>query len=119
MASIWSETRIAKGLLYLSIIFNCIFIVVGLAVGTLTVLGGLNFTSFSSGGALLFTLAKVVGVALVILALQKVGRNDLRAAGIFALVASVVPPLDLLALFGGLTFFFLSRELNVEPNATA
>ena len=119
MAFTWNEARIAKGLLYLSIVFNCIFIVVGLAVGTLTVLGGLNIASFSSGGALLFTLAKVVGVSLVILALQKFGRNDLRGAGIFALIASFVPPLDLLSLFGGLTLFFISREIVGEPRPAA
>jgi hypothetical protein len=54
---------------------------------------------------------KILGVILGILALYYTEKNEFSTAGILAAVSSVLPPLDLIMLIGGI-FCLISKEAN-------
>jgi hypothetical protein len=61
---------------------------------------------------------KLAGVVLGLLALHATGQNDFNRAGILAVIASVLPPLDLVMLIGGI-FCLVSREANETRSPVA
>jgi ABC-type dipeptide/oligopeptide/nickel transport system permease subunit len=54
---------------------------------------------------------KCIGVILGIIALYYSGKNELTMAGILATISSVLPPIDLIMLIGGI-FCLISKEAN-------
>jgi len=116
-----AEAKIGRILILVSVIIG-IFAVI--------ILGSLAMLIWPSGGMngfgimmvipvwILISLMvlKLAGLALGITALYYSGKNELTMAGILAAVSSVLPPLDLIMLIGGI-FCLISREAN-EPKVT-
>lgn len=106
-----------------------ILILVSVVIGILAVimLGALVMLAWPSGGMtgfgimmvipvwilLSLILLKAAGLCLGVAALYYSRKNELTMAGILAAVSSVLPPLDLIMLIGGI-FCLISREAN-EP----
>jgi len=106
-----------------------ILILVSVVIGILAVimLGSLVMLAWPSGGMngfgivmvipvwilLSLILLKAAGLGLGVAALYYSRKNELTMAGILAAVSSVLPPLDLIMLIGGI-FCLISREAN-EP----
>jgi uncharacterized integral membrane protein len=56
---------------------------------------------------------KVVGLVIGFFALSSTEKKDFNRAGILAVISSVLPPLDLIMLIGGI-FCLVSKEANQE-----
>jgi hypothetical protein len=56
---------------------------------------------------------KVVGLIIGFFALVSTEKKDFNRAGILAIISSVLPPLDLIMLIGGI-FCLVSKEANQE-----
>ncbi|WP_332450739.1 hypothetical protein [Methanoculleus sp.] len=101
------EVKIARVLIAISVIFGLFAVVTLLAI----VVGGLPARpGISLVGALLLAAVKVVGIGFGLAAYRTIGRGDLPRAGRYALIASLLPPFDLIALFAGLLVIFSHRE---------
>ena len=113
-----SEAKIGRILILVSVIIGIITVII---LGSLVVLvwpsGGMNVLGIMMLIPLWILAAlvilKLAGLALGITALYYTGKGELTMAGILAAVSSVLPPLDLIMLIGGI-FCLISREAN-EP----
>ena len=113
-----AEAKIGRILILVSVVIGILAIII---------LGSLIMLAWPSGGMngfgimmvipvwilISLVLLKLAGLALGITALYYSGKNELTMAGILAAVSSVLPPLDLIMLIGGI-FCLISREAN-EP----
>jgi hypothetical protein len=100
MAELSTEVRIGKILLLISIVLNVIGIVFVLAFGTAFTM----MMPFLGGFIYALAAVTVVGTVLQYLAYRKVEQKETHDGGIYALVASFVPPLHLFALIAGILF---------------
>ncbi len=114
MTGLSTEAKIGKVVVLISIILSIIAIIVVLFVGTFALDMLLAMPGIWVTGIFVVALVKVIGVALGVLSLQMTTENRWKRAGIYALIASVVPPLDLLMLLGGI-FFLTSPEARSQP----
>ena len=106
-----------------------ILILVSLVIGILSllILAGIGAAIYSSGVfaalgisirmsilivAVLFII-RIAGLVMGFLALHSTEKKDFSRAGIFAVIACVLPPLDIVMLIGGI-FCLVSREANRE-----
>lgn len=107
MADTGKEVKIARILIAVSVVFGFFVVAALLAVG----LGGFaERTGASRMGLLLLAMVKAAGLGFGLAAYRTITRGDPRRAGRYALVASVLPPFDLIALFAGLLALFSHRE---------
>lgn len=104
-----------------------ILVLVGVIIGILAIvlLGAIAVLTWTAGGVSGLGIAltmprwiivavlglKTAGLIFGLLALVSAGRNDFSKAGIFAVISSILPPLDLVMLIGGI-FCLISREAN-------
>jgi len=113
-----AEAKIGRILILVSVVIGILAIII---------LGSLVMLAWPSGGMngfgimmvipvwilISLVLLKLAGLAIGITSLYYSGKNELTMAGILAAVSSVLPPLDLIMLIGGI-FCLISREAN-EP----
>ena len=111
-----SEAKIGKILILVSVMLGVLIILLLVALimiirptGALT---GFGLMMMIPLWILISLLAlKVLGVILGILALYYTEKNEFSTAGILAAVGSVLPPIDLIMLIGGI-FCLISKEAN-------
>ena len=103
------EVKIARVLITISVIFGLFAVVTLLYIG-IGGLAGKTVPGIFPAGALLLAAVKAAGTGFGLAAHRTITRGDLRRAGRYALVASLLPPLDLIVLFAGLLALFLHRE---------
>ncbi len=106
MAGTGKEVKIARILITISVVFGFFVVVTLLVIGT----GRTGPSGISPTGALLLAAVKAAGTVFGLAAYLTIARGDLRKAGRYALVASILPPFDLIALFAGLLALFSHRE---------
>jgi hypothetical protein len=110
------EAKIGKILILVSVVLGILAVII---LGAATVLirpsGGLNgfgVMMVIPFWILISLLAlKITGMILGIIALYYSGKNELTMAGILATISSVLPPIDLIMLIGGI-FCLISKEAN-------
>lgn len=111
-----SEAKVAKILILVSLVIGILVLlllaVVGLAVYTAGVFSTLGI-SLTIPLFIVAALAavRIAGLAMGFLALFSTEKKDFSHAGIYAIIASVLPPLDIIMLIGGI-FSLVSREAN-------
>lgn len=111
MGGMGKETKIARVLIAISVVFGLFAVATLLAI----VIGGLPARpGIFPAGALLLAAVKTAGIGFGLMAYRTIARGDPRRAGRYALVASVLPPFDLIALFAGLLALFSHREGGAE-----
>jgi hypothetical protein len=100
-----SEAKIGRALLLVGIVVGA----AGLFIATvfiLLVLPSLGFPRSVLSLILLLSgilgVIKLAGVLVGVLAYRAASRRDLRKAGILGIIASVLPPFDLIMLIGGI-----------------
>jgi hypothetical protein len=108
-----TEAKIGKVVVLISIILSTIAIIFVIFIGTFALDMLLAIPGIWVTGIFVVALVKVIGVALGVLSLQMTAEKRWKRAGIYALIASVVPPLDLLMLLGGI-FFLTSPEASSQ-----
>ncbi len=104
------EVKIARILITVSVVFGFLVVVTLLVIGTGSLAGRIGPSGISTTGALLLAAVKAAGTVFGLAAYLTIARGDLRKAGRYALVASILPPFDLIALFAGLLALFSHRE---------
>lgn len=111
-----AEAKIGKILILVSVVLGILAVIIlGMMAavirpsGAFSVFGVMVTIPF---WILLFLLVlKIIGVTLGIAALYYSGKNSLSTAGILATISSVLPPIDLVMLIGGI-FCLISKEAN-------
>lgn len=109
------KVRLARVLILVSLVLGVLLALAALAVIVLDATGRLTRPALSVTGAVLVLLLKSVGLVLGATAYRRIGEGRLRNAGRLALVASLFPPLDLLALCAGLLILVGDRAPEVPP----
>lgn len=113
-----SEAKVGKILILVSLVVGILVFLI------LAVIGAAMYTSgvFAAFGVSLhvpliavgvLAALRILGLAVGFLALLATERRDFSRAGIFAIIACVLPPLDIVMLIGGI-FCLISREANRE-----
>jgi hypothetical protein len=111
-----SEAKIGKILILVSIVLGILAVII-LGAATVIIrpsggLSGLGVMMVIPFWILVSLLAlKSIGVILGIIALYYSGKSELTMAGILATISSVLPPIDLIMLIGGI-FCLISKEAN-------
>jgi hypothetical protein len=114
MDSTGKEMKIARVLITISVILGLFVVVTFLAIGISGLAGKTGIPGTFPAGALLLAAVKTAGTGFGLAAYRTITRGDLRRAGRYALIASLLPPLDLIALFAGLLALFPHREGGAE-----
>ncbi len=106
-----TAAKVGKLLIFIAIIIGIFSALVILMIGTFAF--GLDMTAPRLLVAFLVPLGviKVVGVVIGIYAYKSAANNAFHNAGILALVSSLLPPLDLIMLIGGISCL-VSAEAN-------
>ncbi|HOI12419.1 MAG TPA: hypothetical protein PLG75_01095 [Methanoculleus sp.] len=110
MEGMGKEVKIARFLITVSVIFGIFAVVTLLVIGIGGFAGSGGFPGASPTGALLLAVVKAAGIGFGLAAYRAIDRGDPRRSGRYALVASLLPPFDLIALFAGLLALFSHRE---------
>jgi hypothetical protein len=111
-----SEAKIGKILILVSVVLGILAVIIlGVAVAVIRPSGGLS--GFGIMMVIPFWILatllalKIIGVILGIIALYYSGKSEFTTAGILATISSVLPPIDLIMLIGGI-FCLISKEAN-------
>lgn len=108
-----TEAKIGKILVLIGIIIQVISIATVFAIGSGMMgygYGMMNWSGVSFGGLFfVIGLIEIAGVIAGIYAYKAAERGDFHNAGILAIVSSVLPPLQLIMLVGGI-LCLVSRE---------
>ena len=113
-----SEAKIGKILILVALVIGLIVVII-LSVITAIIysVGSITGLGASMTIPLLIILPilglKVVGLIIGFFALVSTEKKDFNRAGILAVISSVLPPLDLIMLIGGI-FCLVSKEANQE-----
>ena len=118
-----AEAKIGKILILVSVVLVILAIIIpGAATILIRPSGGLSGFWRHYGDTVLGYFSPflhwIIGVTLGIGALYYSGKNELTMAGILATISSVLPPLDLIMLIGGI-FCLISKEANeiqIQPH---
>ncbi len=113
-----TEAKIGKILILVAIVLGLLFVIV------LSVIAAVIYSAGSISGLgasmtiplliiLPLIVLKVIGLMIGFFALSSTEKKDFNRAGILAIISSVLPPLDLIMLIGGI-FCLVSREANQE-----
>lgn len=100
MEGISTEAKIGKILIFIAIIIGIIQLIAIGVVGSI----GLSFflPAWIGGIVIIIALVKVVGIIIGIIAFRSAENGDYRQAGILAIIASFIPPLDVIMIIGGI-----------------
>lgn len=113
-----TEACIGKILILIGIIIQAIGIAAVFAIGSGMMGLGYNYGMMGWGGMMGYSfggmfyalgLVQIIGLIVGIYAYNAAQENDFHRAGILAIVSSVIPPLQLIMLLGGI-MCLLSRE---------
>jgi uncharacterized integral membrane protein len=113
-----SEAKIGKILILVAIVIGLIFVIVLSVIAAIIYsVGSISGLGASMTIPLLIILPilglKVIGLIIGFFALASSEKKDFNRAGILAVISSVLPPLDLIMLIGGI-FCLVSKEANQE-----
>lgn len=92
-----------------------VIILIGAILQAISTIGGLLLGSFALMvlwgffGGFLLILVKIAGLILGIGAYKSSDEKDFRSAGKFAIISSLLPPLDIIMLAGGI-LCLISKE---------
>lgn len=123
MEGLSSEAKIGKILILVAIILGILIMLVLSAIGAAIYYSGGIISALNMVLAIPLLvivpvlLVKLAGLVLGFLALHSTERGDYNRAGILAIIASVLPPLDLVMLVGGI-FCLISKEANGAENTS-
>jgi hypothetical protein len=101
-----SEAKIGKIILIVSLILSILAVILVVLAGALIAGMLQGIPGLFIGGLYILALIKVIGIFLAFISLYSTASGRWQRAGIIALVASILPPLDLLMLVSGLFFLF-------------
>lgn len=105
-----TEAKIGKILILIGIIIQAIGIAAVLAIGSGMMDYGYGMMGSVFGGMFYaLGLVQIVGLIVGVYAYKSAEKGDFHNAGILAIVASLLPPLQLLMLVGGI-LCLVSRE---------
>jgi len=113
-----AEAKIGKILILVAIVLGILIIIILSAIAAIIYSAG----SISGLGASMtiplliiipLLVLKVIGLIIGFFALISTEKKDFNRAGILAIISSVLPPLDLIMLIGGI-FCLVSKEANQE-----
>lgn len=108
-----AEAKIGKILILVSLILGL--------VGLLGIILGFSFRAlypfsfirgiplFAGFFLMLTTIVKIIGLLVGYMALASTNNKDFSKAGLYAIISSLLPPLDLIMLIGGI-ICLLSKE---------
>lgn len=100
MEGISTEAKIGKVLIIIAVILG----VIGMIV--LAVFGSFGLAAIIPawlvGGIIILAIARVAGLVIGLTAFMSADDGDYSRAGILGIVASVIPPVDLIMLAGGI-----------------
>ncbi|NLA38444.1 MAG: hypothetical protein GX882_03470 [Methanomicrobiales archaeon] len=102
MGNIEKEVKIARILISISVIFGLLVVAALFVIGIGGIVGKSGFPGAIRAGALLLATIKATGLGFGFAAYRAIIRGDPWRGGRYALIASFLPPLDLIALFAGL-----------------
>ena len=111
-----AEAKIGKLLILVSVMLG-LFVIIILGAIILLILPTGALTGFGVMMMIPFWILisifvlKILGIILGIVALYYTEKNEFSIAGILAVISSVVPPIDLIMLIGGI-FCLISKEAN-------
>ncbi|MCQ8893165.1 MAG: hypothetical protein NQU46_00800 [Methanolinea sp.] len=113
-----SEAKVGKILVLVSLVLGILVLIfLGVLGGVIYSAGKFEALSVNLDIPLAFLVAilflKGIGLVVGFFALHATEKRDFNRAGIFAIISSVLPPLDLIMLIGGI-FCLVSREANEE-----
>lgn len=111
-----AEANIGKILILIGIIIQAIGVAAVLAIGS-GMMGYWGMMSWAGGmmgsyfGGMFYALGlvQIIGLIVGVYAYKAAERNDFHNAGVLAIVSSVIPPLQLIMLVGGI-LCLASRE---------
>jgi len=113
-----AEAKIGKILILVAIVLGILIIIILSVIAAIIYSAG----SISGLGASMtiplliiipLLVLKVIGLIIGFFALISTEKKDFNRAGILAIISSVLPPLDLIMLIGGI-FCLVSKEANQE-----
>ena len=101
MEGISTEAKIGKILIFIAIIIGIIQLI---AIGVAGSVFGLTFflPAWIAGVVIFIAFIKVVGIIIGVIAFRTAENRDFRQAGILAIIASFIPPLDIFMIIGGI-----------------
>jgi hypothetical protein len=108
-----TEAKIGKILMLAGIVLGLAALLYLLSAGTLPFSTRFFPEHILRAGVLVIAVAKAAGLVCGVLALVMAERERFQWAGILAVIGSLLPPLDLVLLLGGL-FCLASREGRME-----
>jgi hypothetical protein len=113
-----TEAKIGKILILVAIVIGLLAVIVlSVVTAFISIAGSISGFGANLTIPLLIIVPilglKVVGLVIGFFALIASGKKDFSRAGILAIISSVLPPLDLIMLIGGI-FCLVSREANQE-----
>ncbi|NLM29519.1 MAG: hypothetical protein GX216_03670 [Methanomicrobiales archaeon] len=110
MEDMEKEVRIARFLIAVSVIFGLFVVVALLVIGIDGLPGRSGLPGTSRAGTLLLAAVRAAGIGFGLAAYRAITRGEPHRGGRYALIASILPPLDLIALFAGFLALFSHRE---------
>ena len=102
MARLSTEAQVGKILVLIGIILGVIGLAVIFIAGTAGLLLIAGLPEIFAGLIYLVALVGVIGLVLPFLAYRKASEGRIHEAGVFALIAAFVPPLQLLPLIASI-----------------
>ncbi|MBP1927575.1 putative integral membrane protein [Methanolinea mesophila] len=113
-----TEAKIGKILILVAIVIG-LLVIIALAIVAAFIYTAGSVSGFGANLTIPLLIIipllalKVVGLIIGFFALGSTEKKDFNRAGILAIISSVLPPLDLIMLIGGI-FCLVSREANQE-----
>lgn len=108
-----TEAKLGKILIIVSLILGTVgvfWLLVGFSFGTFFPMShGWGFSIFA--GLFLFSaaIAKILGLVVGLMALSSTNSNNFNKAGMYAIISSLLPPIDIIMLCGGI-LCLISKE---------
>jgi hypothetical protein len=113
-----TEAKVGKILILVAIVLGLLMVIV-LSVAAAIIYSAGNISGFGASMTIPLLIIipllvlKVIGLIIGFFALSSTEKKDFNRAGILAIISSVLPPVDLIMLIGGI-FCLVSREANQE-----
>jgi hypothetical protein len=113
-----TEAKVGKILILVAIVLGLLMVIV-LSVAAAIIYSAGSISGFGASMTIPLLIIipilvlKVIGLIIGFFALSSTEKKDFNRAGILAIISSVLPPVDLIMLIGGI-FCLVSREANQE-----
>jgi hypothetical protein len=100
MEGISTEAKIGKILIFLAVVLGVIGMIVLVVFGTFGLAA--IIPAWLVGGIIVLAIARIAGLVIGLIAFKSAEDGDYSRAGILGIIASVIPPVDLIMLAGGI-----------------